>query len=252
MTTFTLHGNSVVYVEILSLSKEGYMNDAKLSKQVLSQNVQLPTAEELLFLKQQGFAIPKQGFTIRNGLIVPNQHKYSRILLTGSTGSGKSTTTDALAEQTGYPHLHTDLHRFDSDFATVPDEVLANTIVGFVKEHPAWILDYTRTNNDYTLLNWLLTKTDLALHFDFTPEDSKKGYLKKEADFKNGIPPRGLPNNPKFFGEDVVRFLGEVNNRQLKELPDLRKKLHQSGAEIKTMHTYADVDKFLTDFERDV
>lgn len=112
------------------------------------------------------------------------------------------------------------------------------------------VLFCTRTNNDYSLLDWLLTKTDLALHFDFSSEDSKKGYLKKEADFKKGIPPRGLPNNPKFFGEDVVRFLGEVNNRQKNELPDLRKKLRQSGAEVRTMHTYADVDKFLTDFER--
>ena len=69
-----------------------------------------------------------------------------RIVVLGSSGSGKTVLARELAERLGVPHVELDALRFAEDWVEVPDEVFIERIAAFT-EGDAWVVDgnYSRT-----------------------------------------------------------------------------------------------------------
>ena len=69
-----------------------------------------------------------------------------RIVVLGSSGSGKTVLARELAARRGVPHVELDALRFAEDCAEVPDEVFIERIAAFT-EGDAWVVDgnYSRT-----------------------------------------------------------------------------------------------------------
>jgi len=173
--------------------------------------------------------------------------KYNKVLLFGSTGAGKSTTAEKLSVLKGCPLLHVDLVRFNDDFSMNSNERIINTVFDFIN-NPSWVLDYTPVNENDLFLRELVDESDLTLHFSFSIEDSIKGYYKKYAEMKSGIPPKGLPNCRNAFSEDTLRMLIDANARRIREWPDLKRKLGPLNSKIKIISSYADIDRFIEQF----
>ena len=69
-----------------------------------------------------------------------------RIVVLGSSGSGKTVLARELAARLGVPHVEFDALRFAEDWAEVPDDVFGERVAAFT-EGDAWVVDgnYSRT-----------------------------------------------------------------------------------------------------------
>ena len=74
-----------------------------------------------------------------------------RIVVLGSSGSGKTAVARELATRLGVPHVELDALRFAEDWAEVPDEVFIERIAAFT-EGDAWVVDgnYSAVRRDLT------------------------------------------------------------------------------------------------------
>ncbi|MCA9919533.1 MAG: hypothetical protein KC445_16350 [Anaerolineales bacterium] len=71
----------------------------------------------------------------------------NRIVVTGMAGAGKSTFSRVLAQKTGLPLIHLDLHCWNPGWVRVPaDELLAKQRVLLANE--AWIVDSNDVDDD--------------------------------------------------------------------------------------------------------
>jgi hypothetical protein len=179
--------------------------------------------------------------------------KYSKFLLFGTCGAGKSTAAHKLAGLTGYPHLHVDKAALTPDFKAKDYSTIVNTVQSFASNNPQYIIDFVEYGENSKLFKWLaqsLGPDGLAVHFDFSKEDGMKGIFQKCDDFKAGKMPEGLPLNPDYASLDTIRLTSALIDRYMKQRPELMSAFIQSPCEIKKLHSFAGVDQFISGMGR--
>jgi len=174
-------------------------------------------------------------------------NKYSKFLLFGTCGAGKSTTTHKLARLTDYPHLHVDKIALTQDFKTKDYSTIVNTVQHFVNNNPQCIIDYMEYGENSKLFKWLVSSLGadgMAVHFDFSKEDGMQGIFQKCDNFKQGKMPVGLPPNPGYASLDTVRLTSSLIDKYIKQRPELLSILSRSSCETRRLRTFTDVDQF--------
>src|SRR3989304_3271536 len=63
-----------------------------------------------------------------------------RIAVVGTTGAGKTTLADQLAQRLGYPHVELDALHWGPNWTPAPDDVLRERLAGALSPD-AWIVD---------------------------------------------------------------------------------------------------------------
>ena len=88
-----------------------------------------------------------------------------RIVVLGSSGSGKTVLAREFATRLGVPHVEFDALRFAEDWAEVPDDVFGERVAAFT-EGDAWVVDgnYSRTAHNP---RWERARTVVWLDLSF-------------------------------------------------------------------------------------
>jgi hypothetical protein len=178
------------------------------------------------------------------------ENKYSKILLFGIPGAGKSTTTHKLAEFTSYPHLHVDKVALTPSFKIKDYTQVVNAVQHFAESNPQYIIDFMEYGENSGLFKWLvknLGPDGLVAHFDFSERDGMKGIFQKCDGFKNGKMPEGLPLNPNYASLDTIRLTYALVNKYQKQRQELLNILGQAPCEVKRLRSFAGVDKFINE-----
>ena len=87
-----------------------------------------------------------------------------RIIVVGSTGSGKSTMARHLSQRLGIPHVELDAFRWDPNWTEAPDDIFRMRVAEAAKAD-AWIMDgnYSLTRD----ITWSKADTIVWLDFSF-------------------------------------------------------------------------------------
>lgn len=97
-----------------------------------------------------------------------------RIMVVGSGGAGKSTFALRLAELTGLPLIHLDLHHWKPGWEATPKDEWAN-VVQSLASSDRWIID----GNYGETLDLRVSRADAIVFFDFSRVTSLWGAIKR-------------------------------------------------------------------------
>ena len=90
-------------------------------------------------------------------------HLGSRIMVMGSSGSGKSTMATRLGEITGLPVVHLDRLSWNPGWVATPDDIMKQKVEE-AADQPAWIID----GNYSASRGYRLERADAVIFLDFS------------------------------------------------------------------------------------
>ena len=148
---------------------------------------------------------------------------YKRIVILGTTGSGKSTLGAELEKQFGIPHIELDALHWDPGWQEAPDEVMRERVKKEV-EKESWVMDGNyRITRDLSwtraeIIIWL--DYHLAVNFWRLLKRTLRRAIKQEIIW-NGNREPFLPHF-KFWSDDsIFHWLFKTYGMRKKEFPQL-------------------------------
>lgn len=181
-----------------------------------------------------------------NKIFLPNDAKR-RILFTGSAGVGKSTTADTLTKITGIPHIHTDLLVVNPDYSYVPEEVFVKRVLEFLRNNPEWIIDGHTFGQNPDLFNFIYNMAEQVIDFDFTQEESIKGFSERMLNIKRGIAPHSIHVTSNYTSDYTYNLGMKHLNYLAKKFADLRKE-RIFGDKVRKITSHAQLNQYLFEF----
>lgn len=90
--------------------------------------------------------------------------KFRRILVVGTTGSGKTTTSKRISKSLQLPRVELDSLRWNPGWVETSDEVFIERVRKFESEHDEWVID-----GNYSFVRDILwPRADLVIWLDFS------------------------------------------------------------------------------------
>lgn len=144
-----------------------------------------------------------------------------RIMIMGSSSSGKSTMAKCLGELTGLPVVHLDRLYWNPGWVATPDEELREKILKAADE-PMWIMD----GNNSKTRDYRLERADTVIYLDFNRyiclfraiKRFLKNYGRTRYDVGEGCPERLSFDLVKFIvwtypraRNSIITWLSEIN-----------------------------------------
>ena len=188
----------------------------------------------------------KQTNKMSTEIINPTISKGLKILITGDTSAGKSTTANALGQSFNIPVFHTDLLMLKDAATFHPYDDFKNNIKEILKNNESYILDGCAFGEDLDFFTKISNHADIILNFDFTPKAALDGYFKRLDEYqKNGTPHVGMnmgadygsPRQFMFFLKYYANFIAEKEKRKevFSHMPN----------KVITIRKYTDADKLI-------
>ena len=128
---------------------------------------------------------------------------YSRVMVVGCPGSGKSTFSRALRDATGLPLYPLDMMYWTPERATVPREVFRAKLCELI-EQDTWIID----GNYGSTIEWRLARCNLAFFLDYPLEVCLDGIRSRFGKPREDMPWVEIEENAEFV-EYIKRFEAE-------------------------------------------
>jgi adenylate kinase family enzyme len=164
-----------------------------------------------------------------------------RVLVIGSPGTGKTTFAKKLAEKTGLPLVHLDLHYHDKSkdyYNEINKEAWQDKVAELIK-HDTWIID---GNYNSTLVE-RLTRADTIIFFDFPRHKAFEGVLNRRVKLRN----KKRSDMPDDWKERLdwgfLRYIWKFN--KVKRPMILEKILANKNKEVVIFKTRADAERYL-------
>lgn len=131
-----------------------------------------------------------------------------RILVLGSGGAGKTTFAKQLAEKTGLPAIHLDLHFWSSGWVeTSRDEWIPRVIE--LSERPEWIMD----GNYSGTIDIRMKYADTVIFLDYGRITCTLGVLKRVIAHR-GLTRDDMPDGcPERFNIEFMRWIWNYSSR---------------------------------------
>ena len=109
-----------------------------------------------------------------------NMHK---IMILGSSGTGKTTLAKILSQKLKLPYLALDTVYWKKDWASLSKEAFAQTIRGYLHKHNEYIIEGNYTNS-ITFME-RLKHADTVIMLDYPTKDAIKGILEREQKYRH-------------------------------------------------------------------
>lgn len=161
---------------------------------------------------------------------------FSRALVVGSPGSGKSTFARGLHARTGLPLVYLDMLWHLPDHTTVPEEVFDSRLADVLVQ-PHWIIDgnYSRT------LRKRLAYADTVFCFDLPLEVCLDGIRSRLGSQREDMPwETEVELDPEF--EEYVRDFPQSRRPLLLEMLE---EAQHAGKRVTVFRSRAEADRFL-------
>lgn len=110
-------------------------------------------------------------------------HSLNRVIILGSSGTGKTTLAKMLAQKIHAPYLHLDSVYWQKNWESTPKPLFASKIRAYLKKHPRFIMDGNYTNS-VTFMERLQIADTLIL-LDYDKQVAIKGIKKRESQYKH-------------------------------------------------------------------
>ena len=108
-----------------------------------------------------------------------------RIVVLGSSGTGKTTLCRMLGEKLGIKQLHLDSVYWKKDWTNINKEVFGNHIKKYLRKNRSWVIDGNYSNNLH--FKYRLQLADTIIFLDFGTQVSLKGIHKRANEFKHQV-----------------------------------------------------------------
>jgi adenylate kinase family enzyme len=157
-----------------------------------------------------------------------------RVIIIGSPGAGKSTLARALAQRTGLPPIHLDVHFWQPGWVMPPMEEWRARLDAIVAE-PRWIID----GNYGSALERALPRADTMLWLDPPRRIALWRVACRHLTADSTARPDMAPGCPPKLDAEFLRYIWHF---KVIEHPRLTKALATHGAHLSTMVFRRDSD----------
>ena len=160
-----------------------------------------------------------------------------KIIVIGCPGSGKSTFSRALAEQTGLPLYHLDMLYWNADKTTVERSVFIERLLE-VLQKDAWLID----GNYSSTMELRMQECDTVFFLDYPADICLQGVKDRQG--------KPRPDMPWVETEEDTEFLEYIQNFHKENRPQVLELLQKYSH--KTIHIFQnreDADTFLEDIQ---
>ncbi len=109
--------------------------------------------------------------------------RMNRIMVLGSSGTGKTTLSKMLSSKLNIPHLPLDTIYWLKDWSSLSKEDFAIKVRHYLKQHKRYIIEGNYTNS-VTFME-RLKHADTIIYLDFPKQKALKGIIEREAKYKH-------------------------------------------------------------------
>ncbi len=111
------------------------------------------------------------------------QGRMQRIVILGSSGTGKTTLAKMLGKKLRLPYLHLDTVYWDKNWTSIGKEAFTRKVRDFIKSHPKFVIDGNYANNETFMERLMIADTIILL--EYSRQDSLQGIIAREAEYKH-------------------------------------------------------------------
>ena len=108
-----------------------------------------------------------------------------RIMILGSSGTGKTTLGRFLGKKLNIPTLHLDSVYWEKDWNNIDKARFDSYMKQFLIKNKCWVIDGNYTNNKH--FNYRLNLADVIIILDFGQQISLQGIHKRAEQFKHQV-----------------------------------------------------------------
>ena len=106
-----------------------------------------------------------------------------KILVLGSSGTGKTTICRELGEKLNIETLHLDSVYWEKDWTNISKVEFNTYMKKFLTKHKSWVIDGNYSNNLH--FKYRLDAADIIIFLDFGTQVSLQGIHKRAKDYRN-------------------------------------------------------------------
>lgn len=106
-----------------------------------------------------------------------------KIVILGSSGTGKTTLCRMLGEKLSIPILHLDSVYWLKDWENISKDEFDRYMKNYLKKHQSWVIDGNYSNNKH--FKYRLDLADIIVFLDYGTNASLKGIHKRAEEFKH-------------------------------------------------------------------
>lgn len=108
-----------------------------------------------------------------------------RIVVLGSSGTGKTTLCRMLGDKLGIRKLHLDSVYWKKDWTNISKDEFGNYMKDFLRKNRSWVIDGNYSNNKH--FEYRLKLADTIIFLDFGTQVSLQGIHKRANEFKHQV-----------------------------------------------------------------
>ena len=139
-----------------------------------------------------------------------------KIVVLGSSGTGKTTICQKLGQKLNIPYLHLDSVYWKKDWANIDKEEFNTYMKKYLMKNQSWVIDGNYTNNKH--FKYRLDAADIIILLDFGTQASLQGIHKRAKQWKHRVRPDMAEGCTEGIDQVFLQYVAFFHKLRVKKL----------------------------------